>query len=197
MKICPQDIIIKRTEEVGSDKVDLLPTNEIAAIKSIEIYMDETIRIKLLGFHVNEKAYCESYKILEADKRYCEAKKSNYIHFFIDKEGFLQDESMFVLAFLPRAKSENEIEKIVKELREIINFLEIKQNINCIIFRFGKPIHDTDNLLKWQKQFDKKLTEINKNNFIKVNGRIKHIREDSKKCLIIRRANLFDSINVS
>ena len=197
MLICPQDIIIKRTEEVGSDKFDLLPTNDIASIKSIEIHMDETIRIKLLGFHVNEKVYCDAYKIQGADKRYCETKKSKYIHFLIDDEGFLHDESMFVLAFLPRSKADNEIEKIVKELCEIINFFEIKQNINCIIFRFGKPIHDMDNLLKWQKVFDRKLIEINKNNLIKVYGRIKHVREGGKKCLTIRHAALFDSINVS
>jgi len=182
----------------GSDRINLFSDCSIAFIENIVVNIDEPVIIKLLGFHVKDKLYCNSYELLEANKRFCEEIKLKYVHFQITKEMPAAERIMFIIAFLPRIKLDSELDLIIKEISATIDLLEINQTVNCLLFRFGKPRHQTDNKFKWQKQFDKKLAEINKKYKLGlINGRIKHVREDNEKCLIISSALLFDSINVS
>ena len=198
MKFCPNVINIRRTKKNGSDRLNLVPVPDLAFIKSILINIDETVIIRMLGFHVKENAYCEAFKITDTNKRYCSDIKSKYVHFQLKKEGYPSEQSNFLLAFLPRIKTEGELSKVAKELCDIIEWLEIRQQINCIVFRFGSPRHQMDNQKKWQKYLEKTIDETKRLYTIgRVTGRIKHIRNDKEKCLTVSSAKLFDSINVS
>jgi len=197
LKICPNAINIRRST-TGSDMMDLSPTYDLAHVNKIIININETVVVRLLGFHVNDKSYCKLYKITDTNKRYCETIKSKYVHLQIVKEGHPSEESMFFLAFLPKIKTENELYQVVKEICDVIEWLEIKQNVNCIIFRFGHPKHNMENKSKWQTQLDKVIKETKKLYTTgKINGRIKYVHEDKKRCLTVSPAPLFESINVS
>ena len=198
MKICPKTRTIRRSTTIGSDMMDLLPSYDLAHIKKIFVNINEPVVVRLLGFHVNDKTYCELFMLTDADKRYCEGLKSQYVHFQIVKEGYPADESMFFLAFLPRIKTESELYQVVKEICDVIEWLEIKQTVNCIIFRFGHPKHNMENKTKWQKQLDRVIKETKYLYTIgKINGRIKDVYESKKRCLTISPAPLFESISVS
>jgi len=198
LNICPRDEIIRRTKVVGSDKIDLIPDYNIANIEKVVVHIDEPVVVKLLGFHVKDELYCNSYEITLADKRYCEGMISKYVHFQITKEVSATEQKIFLIAFLPRIKLDNELDHIANEISNTIDFLEINQNVNCLLFRFGKPIHHSDSNTHWQKQFDKRLAVINrKYKTIQINGRIKQVCEGNGRSLTISSAPLFDSINVS
>ena len=198
MKICPNLINIRRTKDADSDRISLTSTNNLASIKNIIININEPVAVRLLGFHVNDALYCKKLKIANEDKKYCEKLKSNYVHFQLKKEGLSEDQSQFIIAFLPRNKLKHELEIVVKEICDVIEWLELKQNINCIIFRFGKPVHNTEDTYKWQRQLDKVIKQV-KNYYLigQINGMIKQVRQENEKCLIVSAAYRFESINVS
>ena len=198
MKICPNFKNIRRSKIVGSDRIDLTSTYNLASIKNIIINIDEPVAIRLLGFHIDDSSYCKSLKITNAEKKYCDRKKSQYVHFQIIKEGFPEEQSQFIIAFLPRIKLEHELEVVVKEICDVIEWLEIKHNINCIIFRFGKPVHNTEDTFRWQRQLEKIIKQVRNYYTIgQINGFIKQVRQDNEKCLTISAASCYESINVS
>ena len=198
MEFCPNVICVRRTKIVGSDRINLAPIHALAYIKRVIINIDEPVNIRFLGFHVKDKAYCDSLKIQNTNKRFCTDIKSQYVHFHLIKEGYQPEKSMFLLAFLPRIKTENEMEQVVKELCDVIEWLEMRQQTNCVVFRYGSPRHQKDNRYQWQKSLDRIISETKDLYTIgRVVGRIKHIHEDDERCLTISTADLFDSINVS
>jgi hypothetical protein len=198
LEFCPNTICIRRTERKGSDRIDLTPVYDLAFIEKIVINIDEPVIIRFLGFHVKDKTYCGSLKVQNVNKRFCFELKSRYVHFQIIKEGYPTEKALFLLAFFPRIKSDQELYQVVKELCDITEWLGIRQQINCIIFRYGAPRHQKDNRYQWQRNLEKTIKETKKlytiGRFI---GRIKHIQENNNRCLTISSANLFDSINVS
>jgi len=198
LKICPKLKNIRRTKEVGSDRVNLTSTNNLASIRNIIINIDEPVAVRFLGFHINNVSYCKELKITNEDKKYCEMLKSQYVHIQLVKEGFPEDQSQFIIAFLPRIKLDHELEIVVKEICDVIEWLEIKQTVNCIIFRFGKPVHNTEDTFKWQRQLDKVIKQVRNYYMIgQINGLIKQVRQENEKCLTVSAAYRFESINVS
>jgi hypothetical protein len=152
----------------------------------------------LLAFHVQGKLYCKEYRLDNAEKRFCDV-AVNYIHFYLSLEGYPLDESKYLVALLPRVKNYNELEKLADELCKVTEWLEIKEKTNCLVFRYGPPVHGTDNIKYWQKQFEKSI-EATRQLYIvhRMEGRIKHISIlPSAKNLTISKNSLFDAINIS
>jgi hypothetical protein len=194
--ICPKPITIRRTKAPNSDRLAIVPVDSIASIENIVINIDEPVTIRLLAFHTIGKFYCSDYKIEPAEKRLCLDIESKYIH--LSKEGYPAEKSEFLLAFLPRSKTAGELCHLTKELCDIIEWLEIKQNVNCIVFRYGPPVHRNDDSIYWQKQFETIINETRRDYLIgQITGRIRHVREDDYKYITIHSANLFESINIS
>jgi hypothetical protein len=183
---------------MGSDKLDIIPDNSVAAIKSIIIHIDEPVTIMFLAFHVKNKSYCKKYKLDNAKKRFCD-NAIDYIHFYLSLEGYPSDESKHLIALLPRSKSYSELDKLTNEFCTVAEWLEIKEKINCLVFRHGPPVHGTDNIKYWQKQLENKIKETRQLYIIhRMEGRIKHISiSPSCRNLTISKNKLFDNINVS
>lgn len=198
MTICPKTVTIRRTRAPDSDRLTLVPIGNIASIASVVVNIDEPVTIRLLAFHVVGRYYCSNYKIEGAEKRFCLGVKSRYVHFHILKEGYPPEKSEFLIAFLPRNKTEGELYKLVKELCDVSEWLNVKQKINCIIFRYGPPLHWMDDSFRWQKQLKIVIEQTRADYLIsQIEGRIKHIREEDSRNLTVYNANLFESINVS
>jgi hypothetical protein len=167
-------------------------------IKSVIVHIDEPVAIMLLAFHTKDKSYCEKYKINGAKKRFCD-NIIDYIHFYLSIEGYLSDESKYLIALLPRFKSYSELEKLANEFCKITEWLEINEKMNCLVFRYGPPVHGTDNIRHWQKQFEKSIKNAKELYIIhRMEGKVKHIQTSfANKNMTISKNNLFDNINVS
>lgn len=202
MSLCPNKICIRRTKTPGTEKIDLIPVRDLAFIKKLVVEINEPTSIRFLAFHVKDKTYCDALKIEDADKRFCSVIKSKYVHFQIEKEGLPPERALFLLAFLPRIQPESELEQVVKELCDIIEWLGIKQRVNCIVFRYGAPVHRKDNSRHWQKSLEKTIEETRKLYTVgQIKARIEHIPENIQKNktrqLTIHAASPFESIDVS
>jgi hypothetical protein len=198
LSICPKVVTIRRTKTPRSDRLTISPVGSTASIENIVVNIDEPVNVRLLAFHVMGMSYCANYKIIDAEKRFCLDIKSQYVHFHIQKEGYPPEMSEFLIALLPRSKTESELYRLANELCDIAEWLDIKQKINCIIFRYGPPVHWMDDSVRWQKQLEGAIKETRLNYFIdKIVGRIKHIQEGDKRNLTIHNAALFESINIS
>jgi hypothetical protein len=195
---CPKTITLRRAHDAGSDKLDIIPDNSIAAIKSVIIHIDEPVAVMLLGFHVKGKLYCEKYRLDNAEKRFCD-NVVDYIHFYLSLEGYSLGESKYLIALLPRLKVYGELEKLANEFCTVTEWLEIKEKINCLVFRYGPPVHGMDNIKHWQKKFKEKIENSRQLYVIpRMEGNIKHIPISSHdRNLTISKNNLFDNINVS
>jgi hypothetical protein len=167
-------------------------------IKSVIVHIDEPVAIMLLAFHAKDKSYCKKYKTNSAEKRFCD-NAIDYIHFYLSLEGYLSDESKYLIALLPRVKSYSELEKLANEFCKITEWMEIKGKMNCLAFRYGPPVHGTDNIRHWQKQFEKNIKDTKDLYIIhRMEGKIKHIPASfANKNMTISKNNLFDNINVS
>jgi hypothetical protein len=199
LEICPKTVTIRRTKMPNSDRLTIIPCNNIASIENIIINIDEPVTIRMLSFHVIGNRYCSDYKIATAEKRFCTDIKSRYVHFHISKKGYPPEKSEFLISFLPRNKTDSELYQLARELCDIVEWLEIRTKMNCIVFRYGLPVHWMDDPIPWQRKLEKILKETHADYIIDpIEGRIKHIREE-KKCvnLTVYGANLFESINVS
>jgi hypothetical protein len=196
--ICPKVVTIRRTKVPHSDRLTISPIGNTASIANIVVNIDEPVMIRLLAFHVIGMSYCSNYKIVDAEKRFCSDIKSQYVHFHIQKDGYPPEKSEFLIACLPRNKTEGELYQLAKELCDITEWLDIKQKTNCIIFRYGPPVHWMDDSVRWQKQLEIAIKETRINYLIgQIAGRIKHVREDDNRNLTIYNADLFESINIS
>jgi len=203
MSICPKVITIRRKKkyegDIETDRLPIDPTSDsIASIKNIVINFDEAVSVMFLAFHINNNVYCEKYKIQEAEKRICDNKDIKYAQFYFSLSGCSPDESEYLVAFLPRFKECSELSKLANELCNITEWLDIKQ-INCIVFRYGAPVHGTDDIRHWQKQFTKAIKEMKELSLIyKMDGRIKHISTFLKNInLTISKNEPLENINVS
>lgn len=201
MIFCPKTITLRRAKDIGSDKIDIIPDDSVAAVKSITIHIDEPVAIMLLAFHVKNKSYCGKYKVTDAEKRFCDTIiiDIDYVHFYLSLEGYSPDESKHLIAFLPRLKDYSELDKLANEFCKVTKWLEIKEKTNCLVFRYGPPVHGTDNIRHWQKQFEKNIEETKGVYAIhRMEGKIKHIPiSASNKNMTISKNNLFNNINVS
>jgi len=203
MNICPKVIIIRRKkideEDIETDRFPIDPTfDSIASIKNIVINFDDAVSILFLGFHVNNKVYCTKYKIQEAGKKVCENKKIKYTQFHISLSSYSPNDSEYLIAFLPRIIQCSELSKLADELCGIAEWLEIKQ-INCVVFRYGAPVHEMDGTMHWQKQFNKAIKEMRNLSLVnRIDGKIKHIPISLKnKNLTISKNFPMENINVS
>ena len=201
MNICPKVITIRRKkineEDIETDQLPITPTyDSIASIKNIIIHFDEAVSIMFLAFHTTNNAYCAKYKNKKADKKVCDNKNIQYVHFSLD--GCHPDDSEYLVAFLPRFVNYSELSTLTDELCNIAEWLDIKQ-INCIVFRYGAPVHGMDNSTHWQRQFDKTIKETKKLFMLyKIAGKIKHIPTSLKEKNITISKNIpLENINVS
>jgi len=203
MDICPKVItIVRKKKNEGDIETELFPIDSthdsIASIKNIILNFDETVSLLFLGFHIKDDIYCTKYKIHKADKRVCEIKNIQYAHFYFSLGGYSHDESDYLVAFLPRIIKYSELSILAQELCNIAEWLNLKY-INCIVFRYGKPVHGMDNIVHWQKQFDNAIKETkNLYNFYKMEGKIKFVPTFVKnKNLTISKNIPLENINVS
>jgi hypothetical protein len=202
MKICPKILTIRRKKrdegDIETDRFSINPTNDsIASIKNIIIHFDEAVSVLFLAFHTTDNTYCARFKIQEADKRVCD-NNIRYTHFYFSLDGYHPDESEYLVAFLPRFVKCSELSTLTNELCATAEWLGIKQ-INCIVFRYGAPVHGMDDSTHWQRQLNKTIKET-KELFIlyKVAGKIKHIPTSLKeKNLTISKNIPLENINVS
>ena len=203
MNICPKIITIRRKKEkegdIETDRFPIDPTSDsIASIKNIEINFDEAVSILFLAFHINNDVYCTEYKIQEAEKRVCDNKKIKYVQFYFSLNAYSSNESEYLVAFLPRFIECSKLTELTNELFNITEWLGIKQ-INCIVFRYGAPVHGMDDIMHWQKQFNKTIKETKELSLVnKMEGKIKHIPASLKdKNLTISKNFPMENINVS
>jgi hypothetical protein len=162
-------------------------------------HIDEPVSILLLGFHTKRRTYCAEYRIEDADKRICEI-AIDYVHFCISIEGYPVNESEYLIAFLPRMILPAGLQKLADEFCYIAEWLEIAQKINCLVFRYGPPVHNTDNIMHWQKQFQRNLEETRALYIVssRVEGRVRHIATSPvEKNMTISKNQLFECITVS
>jgi hypothetical protein len=170
----------------------------VASIKNVIVNIDEPVNIRFLAFHTIGKLLCNEYKDEKAEKIFCKDINAKYVHFHFSINGYSSDNSEYLVAFLPRSKMYGELYQVATELCDIIEWIEFRRKVNCILFRYGHPIHSMDSPFRWQKQLEKIITETRNDYTIgRVEGKIKHVREDSCKSLTISAASLFDNINVS
>lgn len=204
MELCPGTICIRRTTTSGTEKIDVTPVFDLAFIEKLVVEINEPVNIRYLGFHVKDTIYCNSLKNQNADKHFCMdfKAKPKYVHFEIIKEGYPPEKSLFLIAFLPRSKSENELNHVAEELCGIIEWLGVLQPVNCIIFRYGSPVHRKNSLTQWQRSLDNAIKGTKGLYTVgQITGRIRHISENVQKNkarhLTISPASPFESINVS
>ena len=203
MNICPKVITIRRKKkdegDIETDRFPIDPTyDSIASIKNIVINFDEAVSLMFLAFHTEDGVYCTEYKIHEADKKVCENKNIHYAQFYFSLGGYSLDESEYLVAFLPRFIECSKLSKLTNELCNITEWLGIKQ-MNCIVFRYGTPVHGMQDSMHWQKQFNKALEETKKLFLIyKMDGKIKYIPTSLKdKNLTISKNFPMENFNVS
>jgi hypothetical protein len=148
MNICPKVITIRRKKinegDIETDRLSLNPTyDSIASIKNIIVNFDEDVSVMFLAFHTTNNDYCAEYKIQVADKKVCDLKNTQYVHFYFSLGGYHADESEYLVAFLPRFVKCSELPTLTNELCSMAEWLDIKQ-VNCIVFRHGAPVHGMD-----------------------------------------------------
>jgi hypothetical protein len=203
MNICPKIITIRRKKkdegDIEADRFPIEPTyDSIASIKNIDIRFDEPVSILFLAFHVDNDVYCTKYKIPEAEKRICDNKNIKYAQFYFSLSGYSPNESEYLVAFLPRIVKYSELPKLTDELCSIAEWLEKKQ-INCVVFRYGAPVHGMDDVRHWQKQLNYAIKETKEMSLLlKMEGTIKHIPTFLKnKNLTISKNIPLENINIS
>ncbi|MCL1927672.1 MAG: hypothetical protein FWG07_02620 [Treponema sp.] len=203
MNICPKMINIRRKKidegDVETDRLTIDPTDDsIASIKHIVVNFDEPVAVRFLAFHIKEKMYCAKYKILNAEKRICDYKNIRYVHFHFSLSGYSPNESEYLIAFLPRFIDCSRLSILTNELCAIAEWLGIKQ-INCIVFRYGAPVHGIGDSTHWQKQLNKAIKETKELSLLyKFVGRIRPIPISLKdKNLTISKNAPLENINVS
>jgi hypothetical protein len=194
--ICPKSTILRTVKSTGSDRISITPVPQIANVEQVVTNIDTPVSIRLLSFHVGG-TYCSKYKDDDAEKRLCNDKITDYVHFHISKENYPVDESEYLIAFLPSAK-ENDFERVVDELYALVQWLEIKNKINGIIFRYGKPVLGSDNIKNTQHKLDKFIADKKKGHSV-ITCRISPVSESIKgnRSLTISNNKLFKSIDVS
>ncbi|GBU27435.1 hypothetical protein R84B8_00965 [Treponema sp. R8-4-B8] len=113
-------------------------------------------------------------------------------------DGCHPDETNYLVAFLPRFVKCSDLPTLTKELCNTAEWLEIKQ-VNCIVFRYGAPVHGMDDSTHWQRQFNKSIKETKELYMLyKIAGKIKHIPTFLKeKNIIISKNITLENINVS
>jgi len=203
MNICPKVITIRRKkkseDDIETDRLPIYPTYDcIASIKNIDVHFDESVSMIFFAFHTINHAYCLRYKSLKAEKKVCENKIIHYVHFHFSLGGYSADESEYLVAFLPRFTKYSELPILANELCSIAEWLNIKQ-INCVVFRYGKPVHGMGDSTHLQKQLDKEIKEMKEFSILhKMVGKIKDIPISLKeKNLTISRNIVLANINVS
>jgi hypothetical protein len=203
MNLCPKVLTIRRKKisegDIETDRLPLAPTYDcIASVKNIVINFDEAVSMIFLAFHTRNNAYCEKYKLQEAEKRYCDNNNILYVHFYFSLGGYSASESDYLIAFLPRSKGCSELPKLTNELCNIAEWLGIKY-INCIVFRYGKPAHGMDNTMHLQKQLDIAIKDAKGLSLVyKMVGRIKEIPVSlEEKNITISKNIALANINVS
>jgi hypothetical protein len=203
MTICPKVLTIRRKKktegDIETDRLSLNSTYDcIASINNIVINFDESVSIMYFAFHTINNAYCTEYKLLEADKRVCDNKNLNYVHFYFSLGGYSASESEYLVAFLPRFTICSDLFIFSYVLCSVAEWLGIKQ-INCVVFRHGKPVHGMDDSTHLQKQLDKAIKETKEFSILhKMVGRIRDIPTSLKeKNLTISKNIALANINVS
>jgi hypothetical protein len=203
VNICPKVITIRRKklnkEDIETDRLPIDPTyDNIASIKNIILHFDEAVSIMFLTFHITNNAYCARYKIQEADKKVCDNKNIQYVHFYFSLGGCPPDESEYLVALLPRFVKCSELSTLATELCNMAEWLDIKQ-ANCIVFRYGSPVHGMDDSTHWQRQFNKTIKETKELFMLyKMVGKIKHIPTSLKEKNITISKNIpLENINIS
>jgi hypothetical protein len=183
--LCPKAKIITRTsQEPLSDRLSIvLPDGDeylepVAYIESIIAQIDERVMVRLLAFHTEDGVYCAEYKDDNAEKRFCcDNSATRYVHFHCSIDRNPVD---YLLAFLPRSKNKEDLRTVVVELYMTAKWLNISQEINCIIFRYGRPIHESENKYHWQEILDNYLEEMKRTRKTPIiEAQIKHIQEKS------------------
>jgi hypothetical protein len=188
-------------ESIGTDRLEINPTDDcIASIKNVVVNFDETVSVRLLGFHVKDNKYCTTYKETDVEecKCFCDNKTVKYVHFYFSIDGYDPNETEYLIAFLPRSKTTSELSVLTRELCTVAEWLGTKQ-INCLIFKFGAPVHGMGDSMHWQKQLDKNIKETKALSLISaMRGRIKDIPVSLRnKNLTISKNFPMENINVS
>ena len=203
MNVCPELLTIRRKkkneDDIETEKFPIEPTDDsISSVKNIVINFDEAVSFIFLAFHTKNNAFCSRYKIKEAEKKVCDNKNIQYTQFYFSLKGYSYNESEYLVAFFPRFIDCSDLPILANELCSIAEWLDIKE-INCIVFRHGKPVHGMDDIMHWQRQLDKAIKETRKLSLLrKIDGRIKHIPVSLKNKNITISKNIpFENINVS
>jgi hypothetical protein len=101
----------------------------------------------------------------------------------------------YLIAFLPRSKTEAELKLLADELKSTILWLSLSNKIFLVVFRYGKPVQSSDNLKHWQDELQKAIKKSGIHNYSIV-PQIKFIRDDNKKNLTVSDSTA-NAINVS
>jgi hypothetical protein len=176
--ICPKIQTIRCVADAsGSDRLPIDPSNIIIAnIENIIANTPDAVSIRPLAFHALNKAYCDIYKDNLATKKYCtDITLSKYIHLYIAKGGLVNSEE-YLIAFLPRSKTETELKLVTDELKSTILWLSLSKQIFFVVFRYGKPVQSSDNLKHWQEELCKAFKESGIPIANSISPRIKFIR---------------------
>jgi hypothetical protein len=181
--LCPKVRIITRTsQDPLSDRLSIVPADgdeyldPVAYIESIIAQVDERVMVRLLAFHKEDGVYCAEYKDDSAKKRFCYDNSAiQYVHFHCSIDRNPVD---YLLAFVPRSKKKEELRAVVTELYTTAQWLNISQEINCIIFLYRRPVHESHNTQYWQEALDNYLEEMRRTRKTPIiEAQIKHIRE--------------------
>jgi hypothetical protein len=107
-----------------------------------------------------------------------------------------------VITIRRKKKDEGDIETeqfpIEPTNNSIASMLEIKR-INCVIFRYGAPVHGMDDIRHWQKQLNNAIKKTKDLSLLyKMEGKIKHIPTFLKNINLTISKNIpLENINVS
>jgi hypothetical protein len=196
--ICPKIQVVRRAADApDADRLPINPSNIIIAnIENIIANTPDAVSIRPLAFHSLNKVYCGIYKDSLATKRYCtDVTLSQYIHFHISKGGLVNNEG-YLIAFLPRSKTEAELKVVTDELNSTIDWLSLAPKIFFVVFRYGKPVQSSDNLKHWQDELRKAIKESEIPITYSIVPQIKFIQENNRKNLTVSDS-IANAINIS
>jgi len=180
MNLCPSNInlILLKAMETSeeykdfSDIFELIDDERTAYIKKIRANTAIPFSILFLGCHNwkdQPEIYCNNIKNPQAEIKACEANKTDYVYFYIER--WFKEKSknkpnevlMYLLAFVHYSKNDDEaVKKITDEIKKTAKFLCISGNtIQCYIFYYiTKPLCLTFDWGTLKKKYDDSCMDL-------------------------------------
>ncbi|GMO21733.1 MAG: hypothetical protein Ta2B_00560 [Termitinemataceae bacterium] len=172
--ICPSifRLLISRKidrehEDDISDSFEILSAKKLTQVKKFTTNSDVKLFIRLLCCHhvkSNDRNYCDTIrKNNKALKIVCKMEeKPRWTHFYMYPENVPEVEgSGYILSFIENAYFNENIENIINEQCNMINWLALdKEKVYLYLFTYGEPVYETRSF----EQTERTITaSINKN----------------------------------